>query len=202
MSRRGLTKAEKVAEFNRIAGEINKNLAELAKEMPESKMLERYRGEFQPITTENPNLRAVNSALRKARAVYESGAVSLDSERRSVAGAIDTLKKKYGIDYVNKRNFGSFFRFLDDARARGLGSLYSSEQIITAVREAKQKGLNKRQIQANIKYWADKLVKYDEEGKVIEPDEYKPLKVITGKRLENYRAKIRKRARKEAKGDY
>ena len=202
MSRRGLTKAEKIAEHNRMVREINKNLAEIAKEMPDSKMLKRYKGEFQPITSENPNLRVLNSALRSVRAVYESGVVSLESEKRSVAGAIDTLRKKYHIDYVNRRNFASFFNFLDDARARGLGSLYNSEQIITAVREAKQKGLNKSQIQANIKYWADKLVKYDEEGKVIEPDEYKPLKVITGKRLENYRAKIRKRARKEAKGDY
>lgn len=196
------TKAERVKEHNFYVEEINKNLRQLAKEMPESRMLRRYKGEFEPITSENPNNRTLNKALKYARDVYNSGVISVESEKRSVAGAIDTLRRDFGIDYVNRRNFRSFFNFLDDARARGLGAIYSSDQIITAIREAKQKGLNKSQIQANIKYWAEKYVKYDENGKIIEPDEYTEIKVITGKRLENYRAKIRRRARKEAKGDY
>lgn len=196
------TKADRIKEHNYYVGEINKNLRQIAKEMPDSKLLARYKGEFEPITTDDPNNRALNRALKYARDTYRSGVISVESEKRSVAGAIDTLRRDYGIDYVNRRNFRSFFNFLDDARARGLGSLYSSDQIITAIREAKQKGLSKAEIQANIKYWADKYVKYDEEGKIIEPDEYTEIKVITGKRLANYRAKIRKRARKEARGDY
>lgn len=196
------TKADRIKEHNFYVEEINKNLRRIAKEMPDSKLLARYKGEFEPITTDNPNNRTLNRALKYARDIYKSGVVSVESEKRSVAGAIDTLRRDYGIDYVNRRNFRSFFNFLDDARARGLGSLYSSDQIITAIREAKEKGLSKAEIQANIKYWAEKYVKYDEEGKIIEPDEYTEIKVITGKRLANYRAKIRKRARKEARGDY
>ena len=114
--------------------------------------------------------------------------------------AIKTLKE-LGYDYIDRRNFGSFMNFLDDARARGLGAIYSSTQLIEAFKEAKDKGLNKAQILANIDYWAKKYIKY-EDNKIIEPDQYVPIKVITGKRLANYRAKARARARAEAKGDY
>ena len=191
----------KVTEYNYYAKMINKNLSKLAKEMPESRALERYRGEFEPVTTSNPNKRVLGKLLKKAKEVYKSGVTSLSNERRSVALAIDTLKAQ-GIDYVNKRNFKSFFNFLDDARARGLGALYSSTQLIEAIKQAKDKGLTKAEIQANINYWADKGIKYDAEGRAIEPDQYKPLKTITGKRLDNYRAKARARAKREAKGDY
>lgn len=191
----------KVTEHNYYVKMINKNLSKLAKEMPESKALERYSGEFQPITTQNPNKRVLAKALKQVKAVYKSGVTSLSHQKRTMNLAIQTLKEQ-GIDYVNKRNFNSFFTFLDDARARGLGSIYSSTQLIEGIKAAKDKGLTKAQILANIDYWAQKHVKYDKDGKIIEPDEYQPIKAISGKRLENYRAKVRARARREAKGDY
>ena len=192
---------DKVKEFNQMAKLINKNLSKLAKEMPESRALERYRGEFQPITSKNPNKQVVNKLYKSAKNVLKMGVTDIDSERRSVALAIDTLKRS-GIDYVNKRNFKSFFNFLDDTRARGLGALYSSTQLIEAFKEAKDKGLSKKEIMANIDYWSNKNIKYDDEGMIIEPDEYKPLKVISGNRLNRYMDKIKDRIKKEAKGDY
>ena len=191
----------KLTEYNYYAKMINKNLSKLAKEMPESRALERYRGEFEPITSDNPNKRMVSKLAKQARDVYKSGVTSLSSERRSVALAIDTLKKQ-GINYVNKRNFKSFFNFLDDARARGLGALYSSTQMIEAFKEAKKKKLTKTQILANIDYWANKYIKYDEDGLIEEPDVVKPIRVITGKRLNKYMEKMKARIKKEAKGDY
>ena len=191
----------KVTEYNYYAKMINKNLSKLAKEMPDSRALERYRGEFEPITSDNPNKRMVSKLAKQARDIYKSGVTSLASERRSVALAIDTLKRN-GIDYVNKKNFKSFFNFLDDARARGLGALYSSTQLIEAFKEAKKKKLTKKQILANIDYWSNKYIKYDEDGLIEEPDAVKPIKVITGKRLNNYIEKMKARIKKEAKGDY
>ena len=191
----------KVTEYNYYAKMINKNLSKLTKEMPESRALERYRGEFEPITSDNPNKRMVSKLAKQARDVYKSGVTSLSSERRSVALAIDTLKKQ-GINYVNKRNFKSFFNFLDDARARGLGALYSSTQMIEAFKEAKKKKLTKTQILANIDYWANKYIKYDEDGLIEEPDVVKPIRVITGQRLNKYMEKMKARIKKEAKGDY
>lgn len=191
----------KVTEYNYYAKMINKNLSRLAKEMPESKALERYRGEFEPITSDNPNKRMVSKLLKEAKNVYKSGATSLQSEKRSVALAIAKLKAE-GIDYVNKKNFKSFFNFLDDARARGLGSQYSSTQLIDAVKKAKDKKLTKKEIMANIDYWANKYIKFDEDGKQIEAETYTPIKVIIGKTLNKYMEKMKERIKKEAKGDY
>ena len=192
---------DKKSEYNYYAKMINKNLTKLAKEIPDSRALERYRGEFQPITSDNPNKRVLAKLLKRARDVYKSGATSIKAERRTKALAIDTLKSR-GIDYVNNKNFNSFYKFLDYARACGLGSLYSSTQLIEAIKQAKDKGLSKSDIQANIDYWASEELKYDKEGMLIEPDEYKALKVVSGKRLDNYKAKAVKRAKREAKRGY
>lgn len=191
----------KKSEYNYYAKMINKNLSKLAKEMPDSRALERYRGEFEEVTSANPNKRVLAKLLKRARDVYKSGVTSLNNQKRSVALAIDTLKAS-GIDYVNTKNFKYFFNFLDDARARGLGALYSSTQLIEAIKEAKDKGLSKTDIQSNIDYWANKNIKYDKEGKIIEPNSYFPLKAISGKRLENYKAKAKERAKRERQRGY
>lgn len=191
----------KKSEYNYYAKMINKNLSKLAKEMPDSRALERYKGEFEEVTSANPNKRVLAKLLKRARDVYKSGVTSLNNQKRSVALAIDTLKAS-GIDYVNSKNFGYFFNFLDDARARGLGALYSSTQLIEAIKEAKDKGLSKKDIQANIDYWANKNIRYDKEGKIIEPNSYFPLKSISGKRLDNYKAKAKERAKRERKRGY
>ena len=68
-------------------------------------------------------------------------------------------------------------RFLDDARARGLGSIYSSTQILEPLIDMQKKGMTKEQIKNNIKYWADEYVKYDENGKIIEVIEPKKLEI-------------------------
>ena len=68
-------------------------------------------------------------------------------------------------------------RFLDDARARGLGSIYSSTQILEPLIDMQKKGMTKDQIKNNIKYWADEYVKYDENGKIIEVIEPKKLEI-------------------------
>ena len=80
-----------------------------------------------------------------------------------------------GYDYINRRNFNSFMRFLDDARAKGLGALYSSTQLIEKIKEMKDRRLTKGEILANIDRWAKVHVKRDKEGKIIE--QVKPKKL-------------------------
>lgn len=188
-----------IEKYNYYAGKINEDLKTLAREAPETKALERYAGDFEPITSEHANIRKAREMAKRAEKLYKSGATSLEGAERSMALTIDKLREE-GLDFIDRRNFKAFMRFLHDAQARGLGSLYTSEQIIEAVKDARRKGLNRRQIEANIQYWEQKMVKYDKEGLLIEPDEYKPLKPVTGKRLENFRKKARARARAEAKG--
>ena len=165
----------KLSEYNYYRKMINKNLDKLEKVSPDSVALERWRGYFQEVTTENPNAKALSSLTKQARDLYKSGQTSVKAVRRTEALAIQTLHEE-GYDYINRRNFNSFMRFLDDARAKGLGALYSSTQLIEAIQEAKQKKLSKAQIKKNIEHWA-KNIDRDKEGKIVEVVTPKKLKV-------------------------
>ena len=83
--------------------------------------------------------------------------------------------------------------FLDDARARGLASIHSSEQMIEAYQEMRQKGLSKKQIIENINRWANKAIKYDKEGKLIEREETPPLKVVRTRKEYGLKSAIKER---------
>ena len=161
--------------YNEMVTEINRQLKLLEKADPDSISLERYRNYFRKSTAKNPNFRKIQTLYSRAKKLLSSNELSLESQERSKANAIRTLHLE-GIDYVNKRNFNSYMRFLDDARARGLATLYSSTQIIEAIHEANRHGLTKEQILANIDRWS-KQVKYDKEGKVIEQIEPRKLKI-------------------------
>lgn len=162
-------------EYNKMVTAINRQLKRLEKADPESVALERYRNFFQRETSRKPDYNTIRAQYSKAKKVLTSGQLSVEAQRRSKANAIETLHRD-GMTYINMVNFNSYIRFLDDARARGLATIYSSTQIIEAVHEAKSKGLTKEQILSNMDRWA-KQIRYDKEGKVIEQIEPKKLKV-------------------------
>lgn len=191
-----------VSSYNYYAKLLNKQLEKLSKEAPESRALERYKGEFEELAKDTKPSNTTKTLSNYARKLYKSGALSLNSERRSKALAINKINDLIGEDVLTSKNFNAFFKFVDDARARGLGSLYTSTQLVEAIKQAKNKGLTADQIRTNIQYWEDKYIKYDKDGKMIEPYSYKPLKVISGKRLENYRQKAKDRVKREAKRGY
>ena len=162
-------------EYNKLVNDINRQIRKLEKADPESVSLERYRNYYQKVTTKNPNYRTIQKLYRSAKQLLKSGELSVESQMRSKASAIRTLHDE-GMKYITKRNFNSYIRFLDDARARGLASMYSSTQILEAVHEAKQQGLTKGQIIANMDRWA-KQIRKDKEGKIIEQIEPRKLKI-------------------------
>jgi hypothetical protein len=172
------TKEYIIEEYNRNVREINRNLEELERADPDSVALERYKGEFWEIHDPNYSYNALRAQNKKAKEVLSSGAVSVEGQERSIANALKTLHEE-GYDYINRRNFNSFMRFLDDARAKGLGALYSSTQLIDKIKEMKNRSLTKGEILANIDRWARKNVKRDKEGKVIEQIKPKKLYIRT-----------------------
>lgn len=162
-------------QYNQMVKEINRQIRRLEKADPESVTLERYRNYYQPVTSKNPDYRMIRKLYSSAKKLLSSNELSLESQARAKANAIETLHRE-GMDYINKRNFNSYMRFMEDARSRGLASLYSSTQIIEAIHEAKSKGLTDSQIKANIKRWSNQM-KRDREGRIIEQIEPKKLKI-------------------------
>lgn len=173
---------KRIENYNALVDKIERQLDLLEEADPESIVLERWRGYYQKYDLNaKVNESAFNKLYKSAKNIYESGALEESSVERSIGGAISTIRERFGIN-INRRNFNSFMRFLDDARARGLGGVYDSEQILTAIADAKRKGLTEAQIRANIRRWASKVVRFDKDtGKQIEivnPPEIKVRKVV------------------------
>lgn len=162
-------------EYNELVKEINRKLRALEKADPDTPTLSRWRGYFQKITSDSPNYTQTRTMLKDARDLLKSDQLSLDSHERAVANAIQRLHED-GYEFINRRNFNSFMHFLDDARSRGLGSMYSSEQLLEAIYKAKKKGLSRSEIERNIERWSSQI-KVDSEGKQIEVEKPKSLTV-------------------------
>ena len=183
----------KVNKFNSLVDKLRRRLNAIEDSDPDSIVLERYRGLYRKLSTTTRYLtRTVDKALKSLTGLLDSDALTMDGYQRSKAQGIETLHEA-GLDYITEKNFNSFMRFLNDAQARGLGALYSSDQIIDAVKRAKDQGLTKGQINENIRRWAAKAVRHDREGKVIEVVNPPELKVTKVKVLHPDRRKKKRR---------
>ena len=165
-----------IDEYAKLSRKINRQIKKLEKEYPEAVSLERWRNKFKPITSKQPSYNKVAGMLKNARQLVENDKLSLDSQKRAVDSAIETLHRD-GYTFITRENFDYFMRFLDDARARGLGSSYSSEQILRPIyRGMKRHKLTDEEIMKNIQLWSENLPR-DNEGKVIEVKNPKPLRI-------------------------
>lgn len=145
--------------YSRLAYQIRRRAKELEQRSPQAVSLQRYRGEFRPLRElGNVSEKALKLGIKEAERVLKSGELSLKRNKRSVSTAIRTLNER-GYDFINKDNFGYFMDFLDDARARGLASIYGYQYLLDTFNRAKKKGLSDDEIRGNIEYWAKQAEK-------------------------------------------
>lgn len=138
-----------------LSGVIRRKLRKLEARMPESIMLERYSGEFRPLKELGPvSDRALQRGIKEAERLLESKELSLKTRKRAMGAAIKTLNSR-GYDYINSGNFKYFFDFLEDARSRGLASIYGYQYLLDTFNRAKKRGLSDEEIKGNIAYWAE-----------------------------------------------
>ena len=167
------------AEYSYLAGRIRRQMRELEARMPDAVSLERYRGEFRPLRElGNVSDKALKRGIREAKKVLKSGEISLRAQKRAMNTAIKTLNER-GYDYINRENFGYFMDFLDDARARGLASIYGYQYLLDTFNRAKKRGLSDAEIRGNIAYWAEQA----EKQKAMAEKKGIPLDEIEAKRL-------------------
>lgn len=182
----------KIKKYNLLVNKLRSRLNAIEQSDPDSIVLERYRGLHRKLSEGTKYLsRTVDKVLKSITNLLESDELTMDGYQRSKAQGIRTLNDA-GLDYINEKNFNSFMRFLNDAQSRGLGSLYSSDQIIEAIKQAKDRGLTKGQINENIRRWAAQSVRHDKEGKIIEVVNPPELKVTKVRVLHPDRRKRRK----------
>ena len=93
-------------------------------------------------------------AIKQMKEVRSSGQLSKRTERRAPASMLDTLHRE-GYEDITEDNIEDFYKFMEDARARGLGAIYGSGKIAELVQRGLKKGLTREQIRANMDYWAE-----------------------------------------------
>jgi len=64
-----------------------------------------------------------------------------------------------GFEKVTDQNVRATLDFLDDARARGLASIYGSEGMVEAANRAARQGLNMEEWRKNVDYWIEQAGK-------------------------------------------
>ena len=168
-----------------LAGRVRRQMRELEKRMPEAVSLERYHGEFPKLKDMGKvSESALKLGIKEAEKLLKSGELSLRSQRRSMNTAIKTLNER-GYNYVNQQNFGYFMDFLDDARARGLASIYGYQYLLDTFNRAKKRGLSDDEIRGNIAYWAEQADKQkamaERKGIALDDIEAKRLYVRRGR---------------------
>lgn len=143
------------AEYSQLASKIRRKLKKLEERMPESIMLERYSGEFPTLKELGPvSDKALQRGIKEAKRLLATKELSLRTRKRAMGAAIKTLNAR-GYDYINAGNFRYFFDFLEDARSRGLASIYGYQYLLDTFNRAKQRGLSDDEIKGNIAYWAE-----------------------------------------------
>lgn len=173
--------------YSYLAGRVRRQISKLRERMPEAVSLERYSEKEFPKLREmkiQPSDRALKAAIRQAEKLLSSGELTLRRQRRSVATAIKTLNER-GYTYVNQQNFGYFMDFLDDARARGLASIYGYQYLLDTFNRAKKRGLSDDEIRGNIAYWAEQADKQramaEKKGIALDEFEAKRLYIRKGR---------------------
>lgn len=172
--------------YSQLAYRVRRRAMELEKRMPEAVSVQRYRGEFRPLKElGNVSERALKLGIKEAERVLKSGELSLRHQKRSEASAIQTLNER-GYNYINKDNFPYFMDFLDDARARGLASIYGYQYLLDTFNRAKKRGLSDDEIRGNIAYWAEQAEKKtalaEKKGIPLDEVEYGKLYVRKGRK--------------------
>ena len=171
--------------YSQLAYQIRRRAKELEQRSPQAVSLQRYRGEFRPLRElGNVSEKALKLGIKKAEKVLKSGELSLNRNKRTVNIAIRTLNER-GYDFININNFGYFMDFLDDARARGLASIYGYQYLLDTFNRAKKRGLSDAEIRGNIEYWAVQAEKQialaEKKGIALDEFEAKRLYIRRGR---------------------
>lgn len=165
--------------YSKLASQIRRKAKILEQRMPEAVSVQRYRGEFPKLRDlGNVSESALRRGIKEAERLLKSNELSLRANKRIQATAIQTLNER-GYNYINNQNFGYFMNFLNDARARGLASIYGYQYLLDTFNRAKKRGLSDDEIRGNIQYWANQA----DRQKTIAMKKGIPLEELEGKRL-------------------
>lgn len=163
--------------YSKASSRLRSQISKLEQRYPESVALEQGRREdWGGVRTlpKDYSLKELQRLTRYAEKTLKSGLYSLQRHRRTYANASLTLKEK-GIN-VDRKNIGSYFRFLDDLQARGMHQILYNRSA-DLFNRAKKQGLSAKDLRENVKIWANE---YEDRIKKGSSDRWRPTLKNTG----------------------
>ena len=120
-----------------------------------AEIVQRRSGDFKPLSQMGKLTRQqVSMELANVQRFLASGSSRVREYGQVRENIIQSFHES-GYEFVNQQNLDDLYQFLDDARARHLGSLYGSDQLIETWNRAQKRGLTSEQLLGNIQYWAE-----------------------------------------------
>lgn len=156
--------------YSRASSRLRSQIRALEKRYPESVALEEgRRQDWGGLRTlpKDYSLKDLKRLTKYAEKTLKSGLYSLQRHRRAYANAQATLQNDYGLT-LDQKDIGSYFRFLDDIRKRGLSSLLYN-RAPSLFRQARKQGMSKSDLKANIDRWSREY-----EKAIASKSRYKP----------------------------
>ena len=122
-----------------------------------AEIVQRRAGDFQPLSKLPKNItrQQIANELSSTQKFLASGSSRVSEYGQVRQNIIDSFNEN-GYDFVNESNLDDLYQFLEDARARHLGSMYGSDQLIETWNRAQKRGMTPEQLLGNIEYWAEK----------------------------------------------
>lgn len=121
-----------------------------------AEIVQRRQGDFKPLKQMGEMTRQqIANELSSVQKFLASGS-SRVKEYGQVRQDIVRSFQENGYEFVNESNLDDLYQFMEDARARHLGSMYGSDQLIDTWHRAQKRGMTKEQLLGNIEYWAEK----------------------------------------------
>ncbi len=121
-----------------------------------AEIVQRRAGDFLPLKElGNLNRQQIAQELASTQKFLASGSSRVREYGQVRQNIIDSFNEN-GYDFVNESNLDDLYQFLEDARARHLGSMYGSDQLIETWNRAQKRGMSPEQLLGNIEYWAEK----------------------------------------------
>lgn len=154
------TKSEKAwrKRYAKVSYYLREQYKSLQKKYPESAALDRYGLEdFESLKDLGPDygMDLIKKRVRMFEEIKRSGQLSLQRHRRARSLAAQTLKER-GVP-VSQENLRGFFQFMDDLKARGIGSQKSSREWARTFNQAMKKGMSNEDLHQNINIWAKSI---------------------------------------------
>lgn len=121
-----------------------------------AEIVQRRAGDFRPLKELGDlNRQQLAQELSSTQKFLASGSSRVKEYGQVRQNIINSFNEN-GYDFVNESNLDDLYQFLEDARARHLGSMYGSDQLLETWNRAQKRGMTPEQLLGNIEYWAEK----------------------------------------------